>query len=291
MTDYILGIDIGGTFIKAGIFSISENKLIEKKVIPTEKKLDRFLNSLTNLIKSFSNKFLIKKCGIGFPGNISPDGVILFSPHIPNSVGFNFSEFLHECFEIEFRIDNDANLSALAHFVFGREKVKDLICLTLGTGIGGGAIVNGKLFSSAKGLGAEFGHICVVPDGDFCSCGKRGCMEAYSSSSGMINRYGDKFLTEFKELYKLLKNGDKRAKKVIEEGFYFLGIGVGSLINIFAPEVVYFAGGVSNVFNEFREFFIKGVNKTSLKFLYERVKFLKSELDDAGILGAVALWI
>ena len=291
MNNYILGIDIGGTSIKAGLFSKNENRIIKKETIPTEKSLNNFLNSIKSIIQFFSEKFPISKCGIGFPGNISSEGIILFSPHIPESIGFNFLDYLCNNFKMEIKIDNDANLSALAHFVFGKEKVKDLICLTLGTGIGGGAIVNGKLFSSASGLGAEFGHICIVPDGALCSCGKRGCMESYSSSSGMINRYGKKSLTEFKELYNLSKNGDKKAKEIIEKGFYYLGLGVGSLINIFAPQVVYFAGGVSNVFNEFRNFFMLGVRKTALKFLLEKTKFLKSDIEDPGILGAVALWI
>ncbi len=291
MDNYILGIDIGGTNLKTGIFSIKKKKILEKKTVKTEKKLKYFTMQLKDIVFFYNNKYKIKGIGIGFPGNISPQGEILFSPHIPDSVGFNIKNFFKKDLKTNIKIENDANLFALAHYKFSKEKINDLICLTIGTGIGGGAVINGKLFQNSRGIGTEFGHICVVPNGEPCSCGKNGCLEAYSSSSGMIKRYKDKSIKEFIDLFNLAKNGDKKALKIIKEGFYYLGVGCGSLVNIFAPEIIFFAGGVASVFENFYNDFYNGFEKNILNFLKNKVKFKKSFIEDGGILGAIALWI
>ena len=291
MADFILGIDIGGTNIKVGIFSISKNRIIEKSYEKTENNLEKFLNTVSKIVNKFKKKYKIEKVGIGFPGNINEIGEIIFSPHVSDAIGFNIVNFFERELNVSLKIDNDANLSALAHLKFSKEKISDLICLTLGTGIGGGVVLKKELLNSSRGIGFELGHITVLPDGEKCSCGKNGCMEAYSSASGMIKRYGDNNLKEFIELYNLYKNGDEKAKKIIDEGFFYLGIGTGSLVNIFAPEKVFFAGGISEVFYEFYDSFLNGVKKSCLKFLFEKVKFEKSNLKDSGILGAVSLWI
>ncbi len=291
MTKFILGIDIGGTNIKGGIFDLKEDKIKEKKFIKTSKKLDEFLISLHNIISFFKEKYEFDRVGIGFPGNIDKNGRIVFSPHIPDSVGFNIVKYFKEM-NLKLKIENDANLAALAHLKFlNNNNISDLICLTLGTGIGGGVVLNKKMLNSSKGIGFELGHIQVNLNGAICSCGKKGCVEAYSSSSGMLNRFGDGNLKEFLDLYNLYKNGNQKAAKIIEEGFFYLGIAVGNLVNIFAPEIVYIAGGISEKFYEFYEFFINGVKKSILPHLFHEVDFKKSDLKDAGILGAIALWI
>ncbi len=290
MTNYILGIDIGGTNIKAGIFDLKENEIIEKKYLKTPKKLKDFLISLQNIISFFKEKYDFYRVGIGFPGNLDKNGIIIFSPHIPDSVGFNIVEYFREK-KINLKVENDANLAALAHLKFSNSDISDLICLTLGTGIGGGVVLNKKMLNSSRGIGFELGHINVIPDGAVCSCGKRGCVEAYSSASGMLNRFGDKNLKEFLDLYNLHKYGNKKATKIIEEGFLYLGVAVGNLVNIFAPEIVYIAGGISEKFYEFYDFFMNGIKKAILPHFMQKVDIKKSELKDAGILGAISLWI
>ncbi len=291
MDKFILGIDIGGTFIKSGIFSCEKKEIIEKRNWATEKDLEKFKDSLLTIIDYFRRKYNFKKVGIGFPGNLNKKGEVIFSPHIPSSIGFNLIKFLHKNFNLEFRVENDANLHALSHFKFSDKEYSDLICITIGTGIGGGVVLNGELLNSSRGIGFELGHINVEVKGEKCSCGKRGCVEAYSSSSGMLNRYGDKKLKEFKNLYNIAKNGDKRALKIIKEGFYYLGVCSGNLINIFSPQVIFYAGGISAIFYEFFDDFINGVKETCLEFLFKLVEFRKSNLSDSGILGAVSLWI
>ncbi len=290
MTNLILGIDIGGTNIKSGVFELKSNKIIEKKYYKTPKKLKNFLNLLKKIIAYYKSIYPINKVGIGFPGNIDKSGEVIFCPHIPESIGYNLVSYLKKL-KISLKIENDANLSAYAHLKFLEKNKSDLICLTIGTGIGGGVVIEKKILNSSRNIGVELGHIQVVDNGAQCSCGKKGCVEAYSSSSGMLKRYGDNKLKEFIDLYHLHKNGDNKATTIIQEGFYYLGIATGNFVNIFAPEVVYISGGISEKFNEFKNFFIDGVRKSILKFLYDKVEFKKSPLKDAGILGAVSLWI
>ena len=291
MTDYILGIDIGGTNIKAGIFDLKNFKIIDKKHFKTENNLEKLLKIFSNIIKEFKKKYNFQKAGIGFPGNIDKSGKIIFSPNLKASLGFNIVEWFRDKLNISIKIDNDANVATLAHLKFSDNEFSDIICLTLGTGIGGGVVLNKKLLSSSRNIGFELGHINVKPDGELCSCGKKGCMEAYCSARGITKRYGNRKFKEFKDIYNLYKNGDKKAETIIKEGFFYLGIGTGNLINIFAPEIVYFAGGISEVFNEFFENFYKGIKSSTLDFLLDKVCFEKSNIKDAGILGAVSLWI
>jgi glucokinase len=287
----ILTFDIGATSVKTGIFDKNSNCFLNEKTYKTEHDTKNFKNLINKIVEDYLNDFNFKKIGIGFPGNITDNGEIIFSPNLPFLKHENIIKLINNnSFSIKY--ENDANCAALGSLhVFNKN---DIVTLTLGTGIGGGIIIKKQLLNNFTNTGFEFGHITVKENGAICSCGKAGCMEAYSSAAGMISLFrknSEKKVKNFKELFELYSNGNVEAKKIIEQGFHYLGVGASIIANIFAPEILVFTGGITNKFKIFKNSFSESFNKYTLPFLRNKIKIEIYTKNNLGLIGAAALFL
>ena len=307
-----VGIDIGGTDIKIGLVNES-NEIIKKASIPTLSKrgaedlVKRIAQAVREILEEVGKT--IEDCpsvGIGCPGTIdTKEGAVPYS----NNLEWN-NVPLAKLFEAELGIpayvENDANCAALGEQISGAAKeYENVIMITLGTGLGSGIIVDGKILSGGFFGNGEAGHMIIKADGRLCTCGQKGCMEAYTSATGLIATATETALEKKDSLlYKMyqeneskmngvipfeaLKQGDEAGAQVISEYIKNLGIGLISLINIFRPEVILFGGGVSNqgefLLDLIREE-IKGKSFASGKIPETQLKIATLK-NDAGIVGA-----
>lgn len=268
---YYIGIDLGGTNIAAGIVD-GEGKILLKKSVPTcaEKGAEYVVKAMSELvidiIKDFGISFDdIRSIGIGSPGSIDKkNGVTIYT----NNIDFKDMPLRARMIEyfgrnIDIYIDNDANCAAWAEFVAGAAKgVQDAIMITLGTGVGGGIIVNGKLYSGFNYCGGELGHTVIEKNGIPCNCGRVGCWEVYSSATALIRMtrekaeankdslmwdyYNEKGTWSGRTAFLAAEKGDKAAREVIETYIDYLACGVVNMINIFRPEIFVVGGGIAN---------------------------------------------
>lgn len=314
---YRLGIDLGGTNIVAGVVDEEYNIVAKascKTDVPRPEKeicdsmAEVALEAIKNANISIDD---VESIGIGVPGAVNPEtGIIEYSA---NLFFHNWSivEMMEERLNTKVKIENDANAAALGEYLAGSAKgAKNAIAITLGTGVGGGIIIDGKIYSGSNFAGAELGHMVIVKGGKECACGRQGCWEAYASATGLINLTKEKILTEKPEFSYMLKlcdddisnvsgktafdamaAGDPIAKQVVEEYISYLATGVVNIINIFQPDVLCVGGGVSN----------QGENLLApLRAIVERERYTKhndkqtvicrcSLGNDAGIIGAAYL--
>lgn len=302
-----LGIDIGGTFIKAGIVSNSY-KVLHNLKIPTEAEhdkscvIDNIRAVYQNLLKEcFNNGYKVLSIGIGSPGTISqPDGKVTdASPNIKNWRGTVLTKIFDDT-NIPVYADNDANSVALAEYLIGYKcRYKDMVFVTIGTGIGGGLIIDNCLHRGSSYAAAEIGHTIIKHNGKLCGCGKRGCLEAYASVPNMMKRFGywsDKYSGKVMqkatpvELYELFKKGNRAAKKTIEENADYLGAGLGSIVNVLNPQAVVIGGGFADAGREYIALVKESIKRNAFKAATSHLKILKARLgNNAGFIGASLL--
>ena len=311
---YYVGIDLGGTNIKAGIVTDS-GELLNKESIKTnaDRPMEDIIHDMGKLaLKVIEEKGLsiedITAIGIGSPG--TPDneaGVLVYSNNLP----FNMApmrSLIREVVDLPVYIDNDANCAAMAEAVAGAAKgTKESVTITLGTGVGAGVIVRGRIYSGFNQAGSEFGHTVIVSGGQQCSCGRKGCFEAYSSASALIrmtkeaaDANPDSKLNDLiredgkvsgKTAFKAMRMGDEAAAKVVDMYTDYMADGLANAINTFMPEVLVIGGGVCNEGDPLliplkektlsRPYFGPGVTKTVIK--------LAEMGNDAGIVGAAMM--
>src|SRR5438105_4896903 len=182
---YYLGLDVVGTTINAGLVD-ENNRVLDSRSTPTiVDDLKGFISKLTELIREFQKSAAIDAVGIGIPSlRSSRTGVIQTSPNIPCLKNLNLEERVADAVHLKVVSENDANAGAYAEFLCGAGAgLRNIVYLTLGTGLGSGLILNGSLYTGASGYGGEFGHTIVDPDGCLCSCGQRGCIETVASAT------------------------------------------------------------------------------------------------------------
>ncbi|MGB9766081.1 MAG: ROK family protein [Sulfurihydrogenibium sp.] len=245
-----LGLDIGGTFLK---IAFKENETIKTDKISIKDFIedkDKFLNFLTETVDFYKPD----RVGIAVAGLVDKkSGLLTNSPNLRALEGLNIKEYLEKNLNVEVFIDNDANVAAFGEYVYGNGKgSKVLVCLTLGTGLGGGLVLDGKIFSGVSGSAMEIGHITVEKDGFPCHCGRKGCLEAYVSSYGLERIHC--ILTEDKktsfEIISLLRENDKKALESFEIFTHYLSIGIMNIVHIFNPDKVLLSGGIVENFPE-----------------------------------------
>ena len=303
MKDYFIGLDLGGTNIRAAAVT-QEGEILHRVKIPTEAPLgrERVIANILKVIDTIRQEtkgLKLSAIGMGIPGIIFFDkGIIAQSPNFPDWIDFNLKERLKKELNIPFFIDNDANAAAIGEGWIGGGKGFDNFCmLTLGTGIGGGIILNKKIWHGEYGMAGEFGHITVYPNGYPCNCGNRGCLEQYASATGIVRMARDESRVRSLELgeknitadmvYQLAKNGDRFAIEIFQRMGRILGIGIADIVNILNIEVFILGGGVAEAWNYFIEYTREEIKRRTYRFTGERVKVIKAELsDDAGIFGA-----
>ena len=239
----VLGIDVGGT--KVEIVSIADGRALQPKQAPTNL---GDTESLLNGIESLAREVIAQDgepeaVGVGVPSQIDfKSGTVIASVNIPLE-GVGLKDELERRFGVPVFVDNDANVAALAEAEFiDNGPAQHLIMLTLGTGVGGGIIIDGHIFRGASGLGAELGHMVIEADGLPCpgrTCGNRGCIEAYCSGSALERAAGMKG----REVVARARNGDPIAENHLDDLARWLGVGISNLVNIFEPEHVVIGGG------------------------------------------------
>ena len=246
-----LGIDIGGTKIGVGIFEESGELLANTKLY-VEGKSDFPIFIAEGVRKLCAEKGIdfsrITSCGAGVPGTVSADGrKVLKAPNLPIS-GETFVPELERELGIPVGVVQDSRAAAWGECLFGGGQGKNsVVCVTLGTGIGTGIVLDGKVFGGALGGAGELGHLPVVEGGRPCGCGKRGCLEKYSAGLG-LDITAAELLGEGKkapDLFEAAKNGNETAKKAVSDAAEALGKGLVSIVNLLSPDCILFSGGLS----------------------------------------------
>jgi glucokinase len=311
---YYVGIDLGGTFIKGGIVNDLGELVIDDKT-PTESQFGatKVAENIANLAKSLLKKLGLDGCdvegiGMGVPGMIdSKSGTVIYS----NNLGwedFKIGATVEQLTGLTVKIANDANVAALGEVKFGAAKdCENAVLFTLGTGVGGGIVADGKLLEGNKSAGAELGHSVIVVDGEQCTCGRKGCLEAYASASALIRdtkrameNNKDSKMWEIGGLDKVTGkvafdyyHTDKYAKAVVDSYVKHLACGITNAANIFRPETVLLGGGVCAQGDNLVKPLQKLVNEEIFAGqMGPQVPVRIAELGNlAGILGAAALLV
>ena len=306
MKDYFIGLDLGGTNIRAAAIT-KEGEILHRVRIATEvsKGKESVIANILKIIETIREKtkgFKLSAIGMGIPGIIFFDkGIVARSPNFPDWIDFNLRERLSKDLDVPFYIDNDANLAAVGEGWVGAGKEFNSFCmLTLGTGVGGGIILNKNIWRGEYGMAGELGHITIYPDGHPCPCGNKGCLEQYASATGIVrmamegNPPSPTFTKGGKEgiitadmIFQLAKEGDRFALEIFQKMGRILGIGIADLVNILNIELFVLGGGVADSWDYFIDSAIDEIKKRTYRITGERVKVVKAELgDDAGIFGA-----
>ncbi len=314
---YKLGIDLGGTNIVAGV--VDENfNIVAKASCPTNvpRPESEVCDSMAEVAVKAVEKAGITMddvacVGIGVPGAVNPvTGIIEYSANLFFH-NWNVVEMMEERLSKKVIIENDANAAAYGEFLAGSAKgAQNALAITLGTGVGAGIIIDGKIYSGSNYAGAEMGHMVIVKDGRECACGRKGCWEAYASATGLINMTKEAILKEKPDFSYMLslcdgdinnvngktafdakQAGDATGTAVVDEWISYLACGIINAINIFQPDVLCIGGGVSN----------QGENLLApLRTIVEKERYTKhnpkqtvickaSLGNDAGIIGAACL--
>lgn len=295
---YTIGIDVGGTNIKAGL--VFKNRVIKKINIPThaDTNPEECINQIKTAIKYFVR--MSSAIGIGIAGIIdSRNGIVRYSPNLKGWHNIKLVSILKSEFKKPVSILNDVNAILLSEWIYGAGKgYKNVFLFTLGTGVGGASICEGKMLFGANGFAGEFGHTVINFNGPQCVCGNFGCLERYVGSKYIVELAMRKIkrrkssLKDYKTFTPKIiaheaNKGDAVAKEVFEEIGKYIGVGVSNIINLFDPEIVIISGGISNagkiLFGPIR----KTVKKLILGPEYRNVKIVPAKLsDNAGILGS-----
>ena len=308
-SDLTIGIDIGGTKISVGVVDSSGNLIDSSRCSTPTEGGKELISSVINLIKEFNKKYEIKGIGISIAALISSDyGTIVGAPNIANLSKLNFVNEIKVEFELPIIIENDANAAMWAEFKFGNAKgLNPVMFFIIGTGVGGGLVIDGKLFKGANGIGAEFGHMCVVPDGLLCGCGSKGCIEQYASGGALI-RYANEALLanpdkseevlSFGEgklsgtaLTKAAKAGNELALAAFSKQADWLGLACASYSLIIDPQAIIIGGGVVDA----GELFLAPVRAAMRKYMpfaesHVPPKIIAAKFgNDAGLIGAADL--
>ncbi len=254
MAKLVIGVDLGATKILYGIGSITGN-LLYKNVIPTQAAkgsayvIEAMTKAINSLLESYAAHNEIIGIAIAAPGPLSyPEGVVLNSPNLKwDRVALK--EEMEKRLKRPVIVEKDTNIAALGEYYFGQnKKSKELIYITISTGIGGGLIIDGELYRGSRGGAGEIGHMAVAPGEARCACGRQGCLEALASGTAIADKAKAlNIISEnlgAKEVGDKARQGDKAAQKVIYDAADYLAIGITNLVNIFNPQKVVLGGGV-----------------------------------------------
>ena len=312
MNKYSVGVDIGGTNVTLALVT-RKGKIVKKIRFPTRveegkaKTIKRIIKALGEVMEGLSLES-IEGIGIGAAGDIDQDkGIVRFSPNLFWK-NVPLVRLIKKKFNTKVVLDNDANAAAWGTYVLEtKRKIKNLLCITLGTGVGGGLIINGGIYHGASGTAGEIGHITVDPQGQKCNCGNYGCLETYVGAAYIVKKAIKEIKKGEKSLIKKLARGnlhsitsqtiqaaalkgDKLARRIWKEVGEYLGIGLSGVINLLNPEVIVFGGGVTRaqelIFKPMRA----ELRKRAFVVPFEKVKFTHTKFGaDLGVIGAALL--
>ncbi len=287
-------LDLGGTNCKIAVFDL--NGTLIKSWKTSSKPFyspENFLGALKSELFRFEEFKNLVAISIGVPGLVNNNGEIVESPNFPEWQNFKIRELIEREIGCPIYLENDANLFALGEGFAGVAKeYRNYVGITLGTGIGGGIVLDGKLLKGVKGMAGEIGHMVIHPGGAECGCGNKGCLEAYSSGRAIKRQMCQltNLELEASEIYGLAKKGDKKAQKVFEKAAYHLGVGMANLVNILDVSCIVIGGGMSQSFDFMEGPIKKGFREHTFNIHFESVKILKTQLEDlAALYGALSL--
>ena len=313
--NYYIGVDLGGTNIAIGIVN-DDKEIVLKKSIPTacprsaEEIVDDIVKTINELCESFKISIDdLKWIGIGTPGSVNSKTGVVERAHNLGFFDTPLKDLISNRVNIKCFVENDANAAAYGEFLAGAAKCsKDAICVTIGTGIGGGIIIDIKIYSCSNFFGAELGHMVIEMNGTQCNCGRKGCMEQYCSATALIEQTkeamqqnkdsllwqecgGDFEKVNGRTAFDAMRKGDVTAKKFVDTYIGYLGCGCTNFINIFQPDILMIGGGISKegdtLLAPIREYATReSFDCNPIK----ATKIVAAELgNDAGIIGAAML--
>ena len=312
---YYIGIDLGGTNIKAGVVN-EEFEIIAKATCKTNlpRPAEEICEDMAKVaLEAVKNAGLeieqIESVGIGTPGTANSDtGVIEYSNNL-GFLNFHVVDLMKKFINKPCYVENDANAAAYGEYIAGAGKgSNDFIAITLGTGVGGGVIIDGKIYSGSNYAGAELGHVVINLDGEICTCGRQGCWEAYASATALIRqtkqamiRYpkskmweicgGDISKGSGRTSFDAMRAGDDTAKRVVDRYIEYVAIGISNNINIFQPDVLCVGGGISKEGSTLIDpivAYVEGENYA--RHIAKKTQIKAAALgNDAGIIGAAYL--
>lgn len=308
-----IGIDVGGTNVKIALVD-NKGKIIYSNSIPTraemgyEYTINNMKDAITELIKETkSDPKNIESIGFGFPGQIDyQKGIVRLAPNIPGWVDVPIAEIMEKEFGIPTRVDNDVRCAALGELNYGAGQGCDnLICITVGTGIGSGLVINGKLVRGASNAAGEIGHIKLdMNGGPLCGCGDRGCLEAFASGPSIV-ALAEEYIkggksTKYRELAnpditpyivsEAAKQGDPVAKRIFTIVGEYIGIGLASVVNLLNPEKIIIGGGVAAAGDLLLTPIKESLVKRAMPIAGSAVEIVPAQLgNSAGVIGASLL--
>jgi len=310
------GIDIGATHIKSGLVDRKGNVLLkEQRPTLADKGPEPLLHLVANIGESLmlhaaEEGYDVPWLGIGTPGTVDfkTGRVVGMSPNIAGWKGAAIGEFIRERLNMPVWVDNDVNAVALAEHRFGAGVGYDsLVCVAVGTGVGGGLVIGGKLWRGSSYAAGEIGHVPIDPDGPLCRCGKKGCLEAYCSSSAIIERCRSRLSQELTPTFQEVLNGDLKeltikrlfiaarkkdemALQIIEETAGYLAVGLAGVVNLLNPDLVIIGGGVADGGAGFVETVAQELRSRACSSAAKNLRVAKATLgNNAGFIGASIL--
>ena len=309
-----IGIDVGGTNVKIALVD-GDGKIIYSNSVPTyaqmgyEYTVNNIKQAIKDLMKETNTEAKdIQGIGFDFPGQVDcKTGVVKLAPNIPGWVNVPIAQMIEDEFHIPTRIDNDVRCAALGELKFGAGRgCENFVCITVGTGIGSGLVINGKVVRGAANAAGELGHIKLqMEDGPLCGCGDSGCLEAFASGPSIV-AMAQEYLkggksAKFRELAgdgeitpyivaKAAEAGDPVAKRIFEKMGYYIGMGLTSVINLLNPEKIIIGGGVAECGDLLSDPIRRTINDRAMKVQRESVEIVPAELgNSAGVIGASML--
>ncbi len=314
MVRFAIGVDLGGTNLRVaavnengGLFDhLNLETLVERG---REDVVDRLTNGILELVNRWKDRYQLAGIGIGIPGILRlREGILVASPNLPGWENFNVRAQIARRLNAPFLLENDANAAALGEKWIGSGRNVNHLCfLTMGTGIGGGLIFDGKIWHGASGMGAELGHVTLYPEGRLCACGNKGCLEAYAAASAVVKAAQEMLqagtaseglrklaasglkLTSAR-VYELAKENDVSAQEIYRQVGRALGIAIANFIAIFDIDTFVLGGGAVDAWDMFEKSMFEEVATRSYVWRNDPRKILKSSLgSQAGVFGAAYL--
>jgi glucokinase len=303
-----VGVDLGGTNIKVGVVT-EEGEVLHRHRLKTmaqqgpEAVAGRICRAVRELLAGAGMEdSQLAGLGVGSPGTINLErGVVEFSPNLPGWDDIPLRRMIEEELNMDCALDNDANVAALAEQWVGAGRgAPSLVLLTLGTGIGGGIVLDGRIWHGANGVAGEIGHMCIDPEGPRCGCGSRGCLEAHASATATVRRMREAIqrgeetsladradeLTA-RQIHRAAVEGDQAARQTIHDTGRYLGVGVSNIMHILNPRVVTFSGGMTAAGEMLMEPLRREVRERTMDASRRDVRVCFAELpEEAGIIGA-----
>lgn len=313
---YFTGVDLGGTNTKIGILDENGEILIKESIKTlSEKGMETTLKRIWETIENLMDQKNISKknmhgIGIGIPGPVINQEIVSFFANFDWEVDVNISRVMEKISGISTKLENDVNMIAMGESKFGAgKKSSSSITIALGTGIGGGIVIDSKLISGRNGAGGEIGHTKLVENGKLCGCGQKGCFEAYASATGVIRETKSRLAVnktnllyksldgnieklEAKDVFDCAKAGDKFSIDIVNYVGNYLGMGIGNLLNVINPEIIILSGGLALAGDILLEVVKKNLTQYAMPITLKDLEIKLGELgNDAGIKGGIALFL